>query len=49
MVKYKIVYADPPWKWKNYDDDTAHHWCGEHYPLMTLDEIKKIIVYIEKG
>lgn len=43
-MKYKIIYADPPWKWKNYNDKTAHWWVGEHYSLMTIEEIKSMPV-----
>jgi len=40
--KYQIIYADPPWKWKNYNDKTAHWWVGKHYSLMDLEEIKSL-------
>ena len=32
--KFNIIYADPPWRFTNYNDKTATNWCGEHYPLM---------------
>lgn len=40
MKKYSIIYADPPWQFKNYNDDTATNWVGGHYSLMGLDDIK---------
>ena len=40
--KYQIIYADPPWQFKNYNDDTATNWAGGHYTLMTLDDIKNL-------
>ncbi len=44
MKKYQIIYADPPWVFKNYSDDwhkehSESRWVGKHYPLMTLDEV----------
>lgn len=37
--KYQIIYADPPWQFKNYNDTTAKNWAGEHYGLMTTKDI----------
>ena len=42
MQKYSIIYADPPWRFKNYSDETATHWVGEHYSLMNLEDICKL-------
>ena len=44
MKKYQIIYADPPWQFKNYNDDTATNWAGQHYSLMTLEDIKSLPV-----
>ena len=44
MKKYQIIYADPPWIFKNYNDETATNWVGKHYPLMGLEELKKLPV-----
>lgn len=36
--KYRVIYADPPWKYGN----TMPNYMGvqdDHYPLMTIDEI----------
>lgn len=40
--KYQIIYADPPWHFKNYNDDNASRWVGEHYSIMSLDDIKTL-------
>ena len=40
--KYQIILADPPWQFKNYNDDTATNWAGKHYNLMTLEDIKNL-------
>lgn len=36
--KYRVVYADPPWKYGNTMPDYFVEQ-GDHYPLMTLNEI----------
>ena len=46
-MKYEILYADPPW---NYKGQKQHNGKGkkdtggavEHYPTMTLKELKKL-------
>jgi len=46
-MKYEILYADPPW---NYKGQRQHNGKGnkdtggavEHYPTMTLKELKKL-------
>ena len=40
--KYNIIYADPPYHFKNYNDKTATKWVGQHYPVMSLQEIKDL-------
>ena len=37
--KYQIIYADPPWRFKAYNDETSANWVGNQYPLMDLKEI----------
>lgn len=42
--KYKIIYADPPWKYNsraNHKTRFRGGACG-HYNLMTMDEIKQL-------
>jgi len=38
-TEFGVIYCDPPWKFKNYNDETATHWVGDHYPLMETEEI----------
>ena len=28
MKKYQIIYADPPWQFKNYNDKKAKNWVN---------------------
>lgn len=50
MKKYKIIYADPPWSYKNYnysetkDGSRAKRGCRKEYELMSIDEIKALPV-----
>jgi N6-adenosine-specific RNA methylase IME4 len=37
--KYKIIYADPPWQFKNYNDKTASRFVGDHYSIMNTGDI----------
>ena len=44
--KYKIIYADPPWAYKD-KRDKHPRMCGgatAHYSTMSIEEIKKIPV-----
>lgn len=36
---YSIIYADPPWYYRNYADNTASRWVGNQYPVMDKDDI----------
>lgn len=40
--KYQIIYADPPWHFKNYNDNTASRWVGNHYDVMSLKDIQEL-------
>ena len=42
--KYNIIYADPPWSFKNYNNEKSNHNPDHHYSCMTMDEIKKLPV-----
>ena len=44
LKKYKIIYADPPWKYNNRanNDTRFKGGAGNHYNLMTMEEIKKL-------
>ena len=39
--KYRIVYADPPWKYNDTCEDGAIQSAGadKHYPVMSIDEL----------
>lgn len=39
MKKYKIIYADPPWR---YNDKNCNGACERHYKTMSLEEIKSL-------
>ena len=44
MKKYKIIYADPPWKYNSRANHKTRFRGGAegHYPLMSMDEIKAL-------
>jgi len=41
-MKYQIIYADPPWAFKNYNDSKATNWVGEQYSTMSTEDICKL-------
>lgn len=46
LVKYKVVYADPPWAYRD-KRDKHPRLCGGalvHYPTMTIEDIKALPV-----
>lgn len=42
--KYQIIYADPPWHYKNWADNTAGRWVGNQYPVMNKEDICRLPV-----
>ena len=47
--KYQIIYADPPWAFKNYSDKwhkekDKSKWVGKKYPCMNREDIRNIPV-----
>lgn len=40
MKKYNIIYADPPWEYK--ESGTGARVISSHYPTMNIEEIKKL-------
>ena len=40
MNKYKIIYADPPWTYR--DLNMINSSVIDHYPVMSQEEIKKL-------
>ena len=46
--KYRIIYADPPWSYRNMGNIQAT--AASHYKTMSQEEIKSLPVYkIAKG
>lgn len=41
--QYKVILADPPWDFKTYSRKGRGKTPDRHYPLMSLDEIKKFM------
>ena len=44
MKKYQIIYADPPWQFKNYSDKwhkdrKESRWVANHYDIQTTQDI----------
>ena len=40
--KYKVLYVDPPWKYRAYTKKEGGRSAESHYPTMDLEEIKKL-------
>lgn len=43
MKKYNIIYADPPWKYKD-SANAGKRGAKHHYNVMSMDEIKSLNV-----
>ena len=44
MKKYNVIYADPPWTFKTYSNKGKGRSAEQHYPCMTIDDIKNLPV-----
>jgi hypothetical protein len=45
MKKYRIIYADPPWKYDNVrTGGSLQSGAAAKYPVLTIDEIKSFQV-----
>jgi len=42
--EFRVIYADPPWSFKTYSKKNQTRAAENHYPVMTLDDIKAIPV-----
>ena len=42
--KYDIIYADPPWSFKNYSKKGEEKNANQHYDCMTIKDICKLPV-----
>jgi N6-adenosine-specific RNA methylase IME4 len=38
-VKYRVIYADPPWKYNDIQDSDKLGGAGKHYPTMSIDDL----------
>lgn len=41
-MKYKIIYADPPWSFKTYSDKGKDRAPDKHYSVMTKEDIQNL-------
>lgn len=39
MKKYKVIYADPPWKYRVYSPKGTGRGAEKHYPVMDIEAI----------
>jgi N6-adenosine-specific RNA methylase IME4 len=50
LIKYSIIYSDPPWQYQNYnyattkDGTKAKRGIVKEYPVMTVQDIKNLPV-----
>lgn len=44
VFKYKAIYADPPWRFKNYSEKGEARSASSHYNCMSLNDIKALPV-----
>jgi N6-adenosine-specific RNA methylase IME4 len=42
--KYKLIYADPPWRYNNSKVEKSQTGASEYYSTMSIDEIKELPV-----
>lgn len=42
--KYNIIYADPPWRFRLWDNKASRSCADNHYPTMELSNIKNLPV-----
>jgi N6-adenosine-specific RNA methylase IME4 len=42
MKKYKVIYADPPWRFKNFSEKGEGRNAISHYDCLTLPQLKKL-------
>ena len=43
--KYGVIYADPPWYFKNYSEKGTGRNALAHYDCMSIDDLKKIPIF----
>ena len=42
MKKYRVIYADPPWRFKNFSVKGEGRNAISHYDCLTLPDLKKL-------
>ena len=42
--KYNIIYSDPAWTFKNYNNEKSNSNADHHYSCMSMGDIKKLPV-----
>lgn len=40
--KYNIIYADPPWSYRNWNDKTATRTASSHYDTMSKQQLQEM-------
>lgn len=43
-MKFNIIYADPPWKYRVYSEKGKGRSAENHYKTLKIDDIKNIDV-----
>ena len=38
--RYRVIYADPPWRFATYSDKGKGRSAEAHYDCLTIDQIK---------
>ena len=44
MMKYNVIYADPPWAYKVWSKKGKGCSAESHYPTMSIEDIKALPV-----
>ena len=47
--KYRVIYADPPWRYRDKQNITKLGGAEKHYPTMTIEEICNLPIPAEKN
>jgi hypothetical protein len=42
--EYRVIYADPPWRFATYSDKGKGRSAEAHYDCLSLDDIKEFPV-----
>ena len=42
MKKYRVIYADPPWRFKNFSVKGEGRNAVSHYDCLTLPDLKRL-------